>query len=64
MFEKLDIRNDRVDDLNDFVIEYASHIAIVRNGDWSGVFTGKDLAIWRRTKNGSLKIFRHIAMYD
>lgn len=64
VFEKLDVRNDRIDDLGNYVIEYASHIAIIRNGDFSGVFTGKDLAIWRRESNGSLKIFRHIGMYD
>jgi ketosteroid isomerase-like protein len=64
VFEKLDIRNDRIETFGNFVIEYASHIAIVRNGEWSGVFTGKDLAIWRREKSGALKIFRHIAMYD
>ncbi|MCB0632325.1 MAG: nuclear transport factor 2 family protein [Saprospiraceae bacterium] len=64
IFEQLDIRNDRIDDLGDYVIEYASHIAIIRNGNFSGVFTGKDLRIWRREPNGSLKIFRHIAMYD
>ena len=64
IFEKLDIRNDRIDDLGKFVVEYASHIAIIRAGAFSGVFTGKDLAIWRREPNGSLKIFRHIGMYD
>ncbi|MEO5564504.1 MAG: hypothetical protein ABIR18_13745 [Chitinophagaceae bacterium] len=64
IFEKLDIRNDRIDDLGKYVIEYASHIAIIRDGDFSGVFAGKDLAIWRREPNGSLKIFRHIGMYD
>ncbi|HEY5824985.1 MAG TPA: nuclear transport factor 2 family protein, partial [Cyclobacteriaceae bacterium] len=64
VFEKLDVRNDHIDDLGNYVIEYASHIAIVRSGDFSGVFTGKDLAIWRREKNGSLKIHRHIGMYD
>ncbi len=64
VFEKLDVRNDRIDELGEYVIEYASHIAIVRSGDFSGVFTGKDLAIWKRQKNGSLKIFRHMGMYD
>jgi len=64
VFEKLDVRNDRIDELGEYVIEYASHIAIVRSGDFSGVFTGKDLAIWRREKNGSLKIYRHMGMYD
>jgi len=64
IFEKLDIRNDRISHLGNYVIEYASHIAIVRNGSFSGVFTGKNLNIWRREKDGSLKIFREIAMYD
>jgi ketosteroid isomerase-like protein len=65
IFEKLDIRNDQIDDLkNNYVIEYASHIAIIRDGDFSGVFTGKDIRVWRREPNGSLKIFRSIAMYD
>lgn len=64
VFEKLDIRNDRVDHLGDYVVEYASHIAIVRSGDFSGVFTGKNVNIWRREKDGSLKIFREMAMYD
>lgn len=64
IFEKLDIRNDRIDDLGPYVIEYASHIAIVRNGNWSGVVTGKDIRIWRRSPNSSLRIFRAIAMYD
>lgn len=64
IFEKLDVRNDRIDDLGNYVIEYASHIAIVKNGNFSGVFTGKDLVLWRREPNGSLKIFKHIGMYD
>ena len=64
IFETLDVRNDRIDHLGNYVIEYASHIATVRNGDWSGVGVGKDLRIWRREKDGSLKIFRHIGSYD
>jgi len=64
VFEKLDIRNDRIDDLGAYVIEYASHIANWRGGEYSGVGLGKDLRIWRRESDGSLKIFRHIGMYD
>jgi hypothetical protein len=63
IFEKLDIRNDRIDDLGEYVIEYASHTAFVRGENWSGTGTGKDIRIWRR-ENCSLKIFRHIGMYD
>ncbi len=64
VFEKLDIRNDRIDNLGNYVIEYASHIANWRSGEYSGVNTGKDVRIWRREKDGSLKIYRHIGMYD
>lgn len=64
VFEKLDIRTDRIEDLDGYVIEYATHIAIVRNGDWSGVVTGKNIYIWRRDSNGILRICRGIAMYD
>lgn len=64
VFEKLDIRNDRIDDLGSYIIEYASHIAIWRKNEHSGVNLGKDLRVWRRAPNGSLKIFRQIGMYD
>lgn len=64
VFEKLDIRTDRIDRLGNFVIEYSSHIAIIKNGDWSGVATGKNIVIWKREPDHSLKIFRGIAMYD
>ena len=64
VFEKLDIRNDHIDNLGDYVIEYASHVANWRNGESSGVNTGKNIRIWRRGTDGSLKIFRHIGMYD
>jgi len=64
VFEKLDIRTDRIDDLGEYVIEYASHIASFRQGQFAGVNTGKNIVIWRREKNGPLKVFRGIAMYD
>ena len=64
VFEKLDIRNDRIDDLGDYVIEYASHIANWKNGDSSGISTGKNIRLWRREPNGSLKLFRQIGSYD
>jgi ketosteroid isomerase-like protein len=64
VFEKLDIRNDQIDVYGRYVVEYASHIAIWRRDDYSGVGTGKDLRIWRREDDGTLKIIRHIGMYD
>lgn len=64
VFEKLDIRNDRVDDLGGYVVEYGSHVASWRNGDWSGVSPGKNIRIWRRQADGALRIFRSIGMYD
>jgi ketosteroid isomerase-like protein len=64
IFEKLDIRNDQIDELDKYVIEYATHIANWRNGAYSGISTGKNIRIWRREPNGSLKICRQMAMYD
>lgn len=64
VFEKLDIRADRVEVSGQYIIEFASHTAFVRGTDWSGVGTGKDVRIWRRGADCSLKIFRHIGMYD
>jgi ketosteroid isomerase-like protein len=64
VFEELDIRNDRIDHLGTFVIEYASHIASWKNGNSSGVSMGKNIRIWRREADHSLKLFRAIGMYD
>lgn len=64
VFEDLDIRNDHIDNLGAYVIEYASHVANWRTGEYSGVNTGKNIRIWKRESDCSLKIFRNISMYD
>lgn len=64
VYEKLDIRNDRIDDLGSWVIDYASHVAIWRNGDASGVNTGKNIRIWRREPRGGLKMVCQAGTYD
>ncbi len=64
VFEKLDIRNDAIDPAGRFVIEYASHVANWRDGDSSGVNTGKNIRLWRRGPDGSLKMICGIGTYD
>jgi ketosteroid isomerase-like protein len=64
IFEKLDIRNDRIDVSGRYVIDYASHVANWRNGANSGVNTGKNVRIWRREPGGTLKMICQIGMYD
>jgi ketosteroid isomerase-like protein len=64
VFEKLDIRNDAIDPAGRFIIEYASHVANWRNGDSSGVNTGKNIRVWRREPDGSLKTICGIGTYD
>lgn len=64
VFEKLDIRTDRIDELEGYVIEYATAIANWRMNQYSGVSTSKNIRLWKRQPNGSLKLFRLIAMYD
>jgi ketosteroid isomerase-like protein len=64
VFEKLDLRTHRVDDLGRYVIEYASGVANWRVGESSGVSLGKNILVWRRERGGTLKIWRSISMYD
>lgn len=63
-FEKLDLRIDRIEEFGDYVFEYASQVANWRNGDSSGVGTGKNLRIWRREPDHALRIVLAIGAYD
>ncbi len=64
VFEKLDIRNDKVEIVGSYIFEYASHVANWRTGEYSGVSTGKNLRIWKRQDDCSLKIVYHVSAYD
>lgn len=64
VFEKLDIRHDEIDSVGSYVIDYASHIAIWRHADASGVNTGKNIRLWRREPQGGLKMIAQIGTYD
>lgn len=63
-FEKLQSRTDKILDFDDYVIEYASHIANWRNGINSGVNTGKHFRIWKRMPHGGLRVYVLISAYD
>jgi ketosteroid isomerase-like protein len=64
MFEKLDLRTHQIDDLGDYVVEYASGVVTWRMNEWSGVSLGKGIVIWRRLNGGAPQIWRAISMYD
>jgi ketosteroid isomerase-like protein len=64
IFEELDLRNDRIDELGGYIYEFASHTANWRNGASSGVSTGKNLRIWRRDPDHALKMILQISAYD
>lgn len=64
VFEKLDLRTDRIEERGDYVFEYASQVANWRRGDATGVSTGKNLRIWRREPNHALKVILAIGAYD
>jgi hypothetical protein len=64
VFEKLDLRTDKIDDFGRYVIEYSSAVVSWRAGEYSGVNLGKNIRVWRRAENGALQIWRAIAMYD
>ncbi len=64
IFEKLDLRNDRIEEIGNYVFEYASQVANWRRGENSGVSTGKNLRIWRREPGQGLKVILSIGSYD
>jgi ketosteroid isomerase-like protein len=64
VFEKLDMRTHQIDDLGEYVVEYASGVATWKTNEWSGVSLGKGILIWRREKAGMPRIWRSISMYD
>jgi hypothetical protein len=64
VFEKLDLRTNRIDDLGEYVIEYASAVVNWKVGESSGVSLGKNILVWRRADGGALQIWRGISMYD
>ena len=64
VYEKLDIRHDEIDPSGSYVIDYASHVAIWRRADASGVNTGKNIRLWRREPQGGLKMIAQIGTYD
>ncbi len=64
IFQGLDIRNYRIEELGGYIYEFASHTANWRNGASSGVSTGKNLRIWRRDPDHALKMILQISAYD
>lgn len=63
-FDKLLIGNNKIELAKEYVIEYSSHYVEWSFGETKGVSTGKDIRIWKRLPDCSLKIYRQIAMYD
>jgi ketosteroid isomerase-like protein len=64
VFEKLDLRTDKIDDFGEYVIEYASAVVTWKVDAYSGVSLGKGILVWRREESGALRIWRAISMYD
>jgi ketosteroid isomerase-like protein len=64
VFEKLDLRTDRIDDLGQYVVEYGTGVVNWRRDEYSGVNLGKNIRVWRREGDGALRIWRAISMYD
>jgi hypothetical protein len=63
-FEKLDLRTHKIDDLGEYVIEYAGGVVTWKVNEYTGVSLGKGILIWRRANGGALQKWRAISMYD
>jgi hypothetical protein len=64
VFEKLDLRTHKIDDLGEFVVEHAGGVVTWRVNEYTGVSLGKGILIWRRANGGGLQKWRTISMYD
>jgi ketosteroid isomerase-like protein len=64
LFEKLDLRTHKIDDLGEYVVEYAGGVVTWKVNEYTGVNLGKGILIWRRANGGQLQKWRTISMYD
>jgi hypothetical protein len=64
VFEQLDVRTDKIDDLGRYVIEHGTGVVTWRVDEYSGVSLGKNIRVWRRAESGALQVWRAISMYD
>ena len=55
---------DKVDVLENYIVQYSTHIVSWQTGKHSGINTGKHIRILKRESNGSLKTYRRISAYD
>jgi hypothetical protein len=64
LFEKLDLRTHKIDDLGEYVIEFAGGVVTWKVNEYTGVSLGKGILVWRRANGGALQKWRAISMYD
>ena len=63
-FNTLDIGNFFLSELDEYIIELGNHYVDWSLGENQGISTGKNIRIWKKHPNGSIKVFRQTAMYD
>ncbi|MEM8888849.1 MAG: nuclear transport factor 2 family protein [Bacteroidota bacterium] len=63
-FDILNIGTFFLVELDDYIIELGNHYVNWSREDSQGISRGKNIRTWKRGKDGTLKIFRQIAMYD
>lgn len=64
IFNTLDIGTFFLEELDQYIIELGNHHTNWSHGESQGVSTGKNIRIWKKHKNGTIKIFRQTPMYD
>jgi len=64
VFNNLDIGNYFLEELDEYIIELGNHQVNWANGGRQGLSKGKNIRIWKKHSDGSIKIFRQTAMYD
>ncbi|MEM6802294.1 MAG: nuclear transport factor 2 family protein [Bacteroidota bacterium] len=63
-FNRLDIGTFFIEELDEYIIELGNHEVDWSYGDRQGISRGKNIRIWKKYPNASMKIYRQAAMYD
>ncbi|MEL6853389.1 MAG: hypothetical protein AAFP92_33065, partial [Bacteroidota bacterium] len=63
-FRRLDIGTFFLIELKDYIVELGNHYVDWAFEDQQGISTGKNIRTWKKGKDGRLRVYRQVAMYD
>lgn len=62
--DRVDGYKSKIIDLEELIIGYGYYFVSWSNNEFSGSVTGKNVSVWKRDKNGALKVYRQMVNHD